>query len=112
MALSKAIRDSATNCFYDVSENLLHYHGVHLAASRSPYAFFESPIYQARTLCAIAADVKKVANPKNYLVALSRKFEEIWRKMMGWSRMEVLWECRKEKKEFYHKYLGILLKQI
>lgn len=32
--------------------------------------------------------------------------------MMGWSRTEVLWECRKEKKSFYHKYLEILLKQI
>jgi hypothetical protein len=40
MALSKAIHDSASSCFHDVSENLLHYHGVHLAASRSPYAFF------------------------------------------------------------------------
>jgi hypothetical protein len=74
MALSKAIQDSASECFHDVSDNLLHYHGVHLAASRSPYAFFESPIYQARTLCALAADAKKVANPKKYLIALSRKF--------------------------------------
>lgn len=39
-ALSRAAQEAASHCFNEVSHNLLHYHGIHLAASRSPYAFF------------------------------------------------------------------------
>jgi hypothetical protein len=39
-ALSKSINIGASKCFNDLSENILHYHGIHLAASKTPYAFF------------------------------------------------------------------------
>lgn len=31
---------------------------------------------------------------------------------MGWSRVELLWECRPERKDFYRKHLSILLSQM
>jgi len=61
------------------------------AASKSPFVFFESPLFQARTLCGLAAEMKKTYNPKGYLTSLCFKMQEIWRKMMGWSRIELLW---------------------
>jgi len=39
-ALSRAIHTSASNSFNDISEDILHYHALHLASSKSPYAFF------------------------------------------------------------------------
>jgi len=90
-ALSRALHLAASNCFNDISDDILHCHGVHLAASKSPFVFFESPLFQARTLCGLAAEMKKTYNPKGYLTSLCFKMQEIWRKMMGWSRIELLW---------------------
>jgi hypothetical protein len=53
-ALSKSMHLAASNCFNELSEDILHVHGLHLAASKSPFVFFESPIFQARTLCGLA----------------------------------------------------------
>lgn len=88
--LSLVIQQAASNCFHDVSRNLLHYHGIHLASSQSPFAFFDDPIAQARVLCGIAGEILKVTNPKNYLLAIRSKIELFWLRMVQKTRMEVL----------------------
>jgi len=35
-----------------------------LAASKSPFAFFESPIFNSRSITGMAGDLRKVTNPK------------------------------------------------
>lgn len=39
-ALSKSIQKSASECFHSISEDIVATHGKHLAASKSPFAFF------------------------------------------------------------------------
>ncbi len=39
-ALSKIIQKCASECFHAISEDLVSIHARHLAASKSPFAFF------------------------------------------------------------------------
>lgn len=73
IGLSRVIHHSASQCFNALTEDILHFHGLHVAASKSPYAFFESPLFQARTICGLAAEMKKVHNPKGFLMGLGMK---------------------------------------
>jgi hypothetical protein len=72
--LSEILQKLASNCFNDVSDNLIHYHGIHLASSKSPFAFFENPIFNSRAICSMASDMMKVTNPKKYLMSIKSKF--------------------------------------
>ena len=63
-ALSKSIQKSASECFHEISENIVSIHGRHLASSKSPYAFFSNPVFNSRSLTGMAADLRKVTNPK------------------------------------------------
>lgn len=90
---------------------MVSFHAKHLAGSKSPFAFFESPIFNSRSITGMAGDLRKVTNPKEILNGISYQLSAIYEMVFEKARVEVMLECREEKREFYRKYLGMVVKQ-
>ena len=80
-----------------------------MASTRSPYAMIDDPFFNARSLCSLASDILKVANPRSHLESIAHQVRQITRKFSEKARMEVLLECRRECEGKYLRYVELML---
>jgi hypothetical protein len=103
--LSSRIQRIGNDRYNNISENLIEYHGRFVAGMRSPFAMVEDPLFAARSVCSLASDLLKIANPKSHLESIASQLSFLIHKFQEKNRISILYESPLQHKAKYLRYL-------